>query len=353
MKIRLIGQRNIHGIGIHFTEFADAIKRMPGMSDLVEEIDFQNTDQLQQAIVSSRPTDINISFIAGNIHEFFQGHNIQWVVFESNKIPSVVLGNLVHADSIWVPSEWGKNILLAHGFDEDKISVVPEGVNASRYHPYARTQTQRPFRFLFVGKYEKRKSLTETISAFAQTFGNNPTVELVIKTHYMKTGISDIEQQLADLKINNVNALIGATDNLQNIYNHCDVLVAPTKGEAWGLPIIEAAASGLAIATTYYSGHTEYLQHITGSIIPVDYDLAPVDCDTYKENYPEHDNNWGQWAIPDIDNLAEVMTLCKNQKEYLIKAAFKTSKIVRTQFSWQNSVDTALKTLTDQGLLPG
>jgi len=351
MKIRLIGKRNNLGIGIHFTGFADTIKRMPGISELVEEIDFENADQIRQASLSSCPDDINISFVAGNIQDVFRGHVVQWVVFESSKIPSKVFGNLLLADSIWVPSNWGRQILMAHNIDLEKISVVPEGVNTGLYHPYARVKSDRPFRFLFVGKYEERKSCQETISAFAQSFGNSPDVELVIKTHYMKKGLTDVEQQITKLNLNNVGAIIGAVDNLQYIYNQCDILVAPTKGEAWGLPIIEAAASGLPIITTYYSGHTEYLQHITNSVVPVDYQLFPIDCEIYKECYPETDNNWGQWAVPDIDNLAEAMMLSKTHKDYLAENAFKNSKIIRTRFSWQNSVDIAIQTLKEQGLL--
>ena len=45
MKIRLIGIRNNLGIGRHYTCFADAIKRVNGIGNLVEEIDFQDSAQ--------------------------------------------------------------------------------------------------------------------------------------------------------------------------------------------------------------------------------------------------------------------------------------------------------------------
>ena len=130
MKLRLIGKRNNLGIGIHFTGFADAVKRLQGIQDLVEEIDFEDNNQIAQAMAQSQPDDVNISFISGNIHELFRGHNIQWTVFESTRIPSRVMANLPSADSVWVPTAWGADILQAHGIDPDKISVVPEGVDA-------------------------------------------------------------------------------------------------------------------------------------------------------------------------------------------------------------------------------
>jgi glycosyltransferase involved in cell wall biosynthesis len=353
MKLRLIGKRNNLGVGIHFTGFADAVKRIHGIQDLVEEVDFEDNDQIAQAIEQSQPDDVNISFISGNIHDLFRGHNIQWTVFESTRIPSGVMANLPPADSVWVPSAWGADILQAHGIDPGKISVIPEGVNTDYYHPFLRPVVTRPFRFLFVGKYEQRKSLCETITAFAHAFGNTPGVELLIKTHYTEYGRQDIEQQITDLKINNIGAYIGAVDNMANLYSQCDVLVLPSKGEGWGLPIIEAAAAGLPVITTYYSGHTEYLQYITNSIIPVDYDMVPVNCEVYKSFYPEADNDWGTWAQPRVDHLAECMVLSKTHMDFLTKNALENSQVIRTRFNWSNSANIALKTLQNQGLLNG
>jgi len=353
MKIRLIGKRNNLGIGIHFAGFADAIGRIQGIGNMVEEVDFENQQQFYDAISKSKPDDVNISFIAGNIHEFFLGHNVQWCVFESTKIPTTVKINLTPADSVWVPSSWGAQILLAHNIASNKIHIVPEGVDPDMYHPFSRSKHTRPFRFLFVGKYETRKSLEETIRAFAVAFGNDPAIELIIKSHYLKPGINEIEQLVKTLQLDNVTAVIGAVENMSAIYNQCDILVAATKGEAWGLPIIEAAASGLPIITTNYSGHTEYLQHITSSMVPVDYDLVPVTCDTYRSHYPETDNNWGVWAQPSVSHLAECMMLSKTHNAFLAQNALKNSNIIRKEFSWAMSANCALKTLQNQGLLVG
>jgi glycosyltransferase involved in cell wall biosynthesis len=57
---------------------------------------------------------------------------------------------------------------------------------------------------------------------------------------------------------------------LADLYRACDVFVLPTRAEGWGLPLIEAVAAGLPIITTMHSGHTEFLQHVTDSVLPVD-----------------------------------------------------------------------------------
>jgi glycosyltransferase involved in cell wall biosynthesis len=355
MKIRLIGQRNNLGVGIHYGEFANAIRQVYGVGHLIEEIDHTNQPAVEQAIQSSAPNDINISFISGNIHELFRGHTVQWTVFESDKIPSTMLNNLQQADSVWVPSQWGNRILVANGIDPDKIHVVPEGVNPNEYNLWSRPVQVRPYRFLFVGKYEQRKSCHEVVEAFAKEWHNNPEVELVLKTHQVSEEhtLTELEQQLARLELTNIHVIVGNIDQMQSLYRVCDAMIAPTKGEGWGLPIIEAAASGLPIVATNYSGHTEYLQHITNSVVPVDYKLGPIDCPIYQSHYPEPSGDWGQWAISTVDDIAQAMVLCKNHKDFLAENALKNSRVIRTKFSWENSVELALQNLQDQGLLTG
>ena len=43
------------------------------------------------------------------------------------------------------------------------------------------------------------------------------------------------------------------------MYAGADVFVLPTRGEGWGLPIVEAMAMELPVIVTNHSGPTEYL----------------------------------------------------------------------------------------------
>jgi glycosyltransferase involved in cell wall biosynthesis len=51
-------------------------------------------------------------------------------------------------------------------------------------------------------------------------------------------------------------------------------LVALTRGEGYGLPILEAAASGLPVIATGWSGHLDFLKH--GKFISIYYQLGEV-----------------------------------------------------------------------------
>ncbi len=347
MRIRLIGQRNTSGIGTHYACFADALKQIQGIGAFVEEVDGFNLDDLLFAAANSQDDDINISFIAINLHGNFRGHNIQWVVFESTKIPEAVLAVCQTSEQVWVPSDWGRSVLIANGIPVDRIRVIPEGVDGDTFHTHGRRPytKDRPFRFLSIGKYEQRKSLDETIDAFAQVYANTPAIELVIKSNYFVNHDQKFQQLKNKISgLTNVHLIWGEMPRaeLAELYRSCDAFVLPTKAEGWGLPLIEAAASGLPVITTMYSGHTEFLNFVANSVLPVTYSMGPITCAEYQTYYPDSDSNWGSWARPDVYSIAACMqTVCREYEE-LFESACANSFVIRRTFTWQNSVDLAI-----------
>jgi glycosyltransferase involved in cell wall biosynthesis len=349
MKIRLIGQRNTQGIGNHYASFADALKKIRHIGDRVEEINHEDHQHLARAVAESTAEDINISFVAMNIHEHFRGHNIQWIVFESTRVPEHIMAVLRPAEQVWVPSDWGYQVLVDNGIPAEQIRVIPEGIDGNLFHAYGRRgwDSSRPFRFLSVGKYEQRKSFDETIQAFAQIFGNTPMVELIIKSNYFvntEQKFQELQAQIQNLGLENVKVLWGTVDNtdIADLYKSCDAFVFPTKGEGWGFPLIEAAASGMPIITTMYSGHTHFLKHIDTGVIGVDYVMSPITCPEYQLYYPDSANNWGEWARPDVYSIAEAMKYMWGNYSNFAANAHANSYFIRSAYTWANSANLAL-----------
>jgi len=355
MTIHLIGQRNSSGIGNHFAAFADAVKSLDVIGAQVQELDFQNPAAVVAAAEASSESDVTISFVGMNIQDLFQGLRIQWIVFESTRIPTDVLRSAELADVVWVPSSWGRDVLIANGIHRHKIDIVPEGVDHALFHPYGRVTEVRPFRFLMVGKYEIRKSYPEIFQAFAAEFGRDPGVELVMKSDYFRDGDVKAQQMIQDLRgsgFENWRLNWGYADirTVASMYRTADVFLSAPRGEAWGLPIIEAAASGLPIISTMYSGHAEFLKPIRTSVVPVDYDMGAVDCPEYMGYYPFADGDWGQWAIPQVDSIRLAMRTARNNHAKLAQQAQKNSTIIRTKFSWTASADRAVQALESRGV---
>ncbi|GLC73421.1 hypothetical protein PLESTF_001373600 [Pleodorina starrii] len=78
-----------------------------------------------------------------------------------------------------------------------------------------------------------------------------------------------------------------------------DAFVLPTRGEGWGLPILEAMSLGLPVIATNWSGPTAYMDEQVG--YPLSYSLEAV---------PPTEPYWfqgSQWAEPSVPHLRDLM----------------------------------------------
>jgi glycosyltransferase involved in cell wall biosynthesis len=357
-KIRLIGQANDSGIGTHFYNYVMALQQIPAIRECLQIIDYTDTEGLQRAAFESGRDDIAISFVGTMFKDWFKGTCINWTVFESTVIPEGLL-NLYKNDTsiLWIPSEWGRQVAIANGIDPNRIDVVPEGVDGNLFHPYLNPKQLRPYRFLTIGKYEVRKSYKEIFEAFAQTFGNDPAVELVIKSGFFQDVERKGEEMVRDIEsygCNNIKLLWSTQEigTLVRLYRESDCFVFPTKAEGWGLPLIEAAATGLPLITTNYSAPTEFLKGIESSCLFVDYDMIDINCPEYKTFYPQtNTGTWGQWAQPSVKSIADQMMSAYQNHAALKLEGIKNSGKIRAEFSWHNSVIKSLDTLKRRGAL--
>jgi glycosyltransferase involved in cell wall biosynthesis len=354
MKIRLIGKANDSGIGTHFMYYAHALKSINGVGNLVELVDHNNLDAIRAAAQQSTDQDINIAFICAQLNGYMRGNNLNWVVYESTHIPDNIFKMMLSHNS-WTPSVWGRKIAIEQGVPSNQIDVVPEGVDVNLFHPYLIPPTDK-FRFLMISKYEQRKSVNEAIDAFAQVYGNNPDVELLIKSDYFinpEQKKQELETKISSTKVNNIRLIWGFQTNseLANLYRHANVFLFPTKAEGWGLPLIEAAATGLPLITTFHSGQTEFLQDIRSSCVLLNYNLEPIACPEYQKYYHNEQGLYGKWAIASVNEIARGIEYAYVNYTTLKKQAIKNSELIRGSYSWSNSAIKSLSMLTQKGLL--
>jgi glycosyltransferase involved in cell wall biosynthesis len=360
VKFRLIGQRNHLGPGTHFANFADALKSLFFFDALIEEIDAFKVSELTDAARSSTDSDVNIWFCIDSRIQYFKGTHVVWAIFEVEKLPARFIGFLRdRAHVVWVPSRWGRDILEANGIERAAIDVVPEGVAASIFHPYLRSALNRsgqPFRFLMVGKYEERKAYPEVLEAFKKVFGNSDAVELVVKADYFVDFArkkAELEQRIAALGVRNIKPLWGnwAREHVVALYNCCDAFILPSRAEGWGLPLLEAGATGMPVISTFYSGQSEFLEVIDSSLLRVDFSLEAIRDPEMHRAWPSQDGDIGRWAKPSVASLARCMSKLKtNYPGYLAQARM-NSITLRERFSWTTAADTALRALDQRGLL--
>tara|TARA_R100000664_G_C2750578_1_gene137906 strand:+ start:473 stop:1621 length:1149 start_codon:yes stop_codon:yes gene_type:complete len=194
---------------------------------------------------------------------------------------------------IVVPSNHTKETLQRSGALTTPIVVIPESFPDSILQENnLELDVRTSFNFLLFGQitgnnaYTDRKNTFFALKWITEEFNNDPDVGIVIKTNHGRNTSLDRRQCSNMLKsvVREMNTdvpvylLHGALSDSEvaGLYKNEKIkaLVAPTRGEGYGLPLLEAAASGLPVLATNWSGHKDFLG--AGKWVSFDYDLADV-----------------------------------------------------------------------------
>jgi glycosyltransferase involved in cell wall biosynthesis len=201
-------------------------------------------------------------------------------------------------DAIIVPSKHAKRCLENTGSVNTPIFVVPESfveaIEDLEIEPVD-IDLDTKFNFLIFGQLtgnnseNDRKNIFNTIKWLCETFHDDPDVGIVLKTN-QGTG-TKIDRNLTKNTIKNlisavrkgpypkIHVLHGnmSSEEVAGLYKRPDIkcMVSLTRGEGYGLPLLEASASGLPVMVTNWSGHLDFMSK--GRFIPIDFKLKEID----------------------------------------------------------------------------
>ena len=161
--------------------------------------------------------------------------------------------------------------------------------------------------FITVTQWSPRKNLENTLKWFVEEF-KDEEVGLVIKTNLVKNCVMDRDashHKLRELLVPypdrkcSVYLLHGdmSGEEIHSLYHHPKIkaMVSFTHGEGYGLPLFEAAYSGMPIVAPGWSGHLDFLvDQETGSNVfyNVEFDLQPVPPEVHWENVIIPESMW-------------------------------------------------------------
>lgn len=197
-----------------------------------------------------------------------------------------------------VPSEFTKETLMRSGKTTTPIVVVPESFPDALLEQESTEKLslglETKFNFLVFGQATggdaaaDRKNLPYTLKWLFEAFHDKPDVGVILKTNMGR--FSDIDKMTCEHMLKKLLAEINKPEHPKFYLLHGDMserevaalyrepsikaLVTLTHGEGFGLPILEAAASGVPVIATNWSAHTEFLKH--GKYIEIDHKLAQI-----------------------------------------------------------------------------
>lgn len=283
---------------------------------------------------SSFNPDIHIVLVEMNNHYFYEdydGYKIAYNVWESNRYPDDFFNRLFYFDEVWVPTEWQFESLVEQGYPSDKIRVVPEGVDVNVFKPIDNIPQKEKLRFLHFGRWDYRKSTTEIIKTFGDTFWNNDEVELVccVENPYAYDGFKSTQERVDHYGLNYPNVryidFLSREDYIKYLQEG-DVFVSCARSEGWNLPLIEAMACG---TPSIYSDWGGQLQFAKGKGIPIKISHLR------QANISDKDMP-GEYCEPNFNDLSEKLLYVYNHIENERIRAVLHSKIIHRKFNWDD-----------------
>jgi len=213
------------------------------------------------------------------------------------------------------------------------------------------------FKLLHISSCFPRKGLNILLKAF-DTLNSTENISLVIKT--FPNQHNNTQQLLSDLGFKetkkyedsvvlykkDIKSILLINKDLplkqiKYLYENTNLLVAPSLGEGFGLPMAEAMLLNLPVLTTNYGGQTDFCTKETSWLIDFKFELAKT-----------HMNQKNSvWAVPTIDSLKskilEIKTQTQNSsKEYTHKLINAKKYILKNYSSKKvvKNIEKAIKT---------
>jgi hypothetical protein len=267
----------------------------------------------------------------------FGKYKIGFTMLETDRIPLEWVRQANLMDEVWVPSSFNARTFLDSGV-ERPIYVIPLGVDPNYFNPkIQRYPVTGVYTFLSIFEWGERKMPELLLKAFNDEFRSDEAVILICKT---KNGDlrADVRAEVAALGLEPTGGRIHfsldqvtPTYQLGSLYRSADCFVLTTRGEGWGLPVIEAMACGLPVIATNWSAHCDFMNG--GNAYPLEVDrLVPAQarCPYYSGF---------QWAEPSYRHLRRLMRhVFENQSEAQARGE-KASRDVIQNWTWDHAAE--------------
>lgn len=309
----------------------------PGTVVPVAEADL--SDMYMVNVIRQRKLDasgIQVVYGQGDVlRSNFGKYKVGFTMLETDRIPAEWVRQANLMDEIWVPSTFNVRTFRDSGVTRP-MHVIPLGFDPDYFNP---KMTRHPltglFTFLSIFEWGERKMPEILLRAFSDEFRPDEPVVLICKT-LNADGDVDVHAQIDGLDLGRMASRIHLslnevipTSQLGSLYCSADCFVLPTRGEGFGMPVIEAMACGLPVIATDWSAHCDFMNAENAYPLPVE-QLVPAQakCPYYRGF---------RWAEPSYHHLRRLMRyVFENQAEARAKGQ-RASRDVLANWTWDQA----------------
>ncbi|MFW6202292.1 MAG: glycosyltransferase family 4 protein, partial [Gemmatimonadota bacterium] len=209
--------------------------------------------------------------------------------------------------------------LVGRGFDRDRIAVIPNGVDTSRYSPDSTVARFDEPTLLYLGRLKRYKRVDLILRAVARLRDRGCGVRLVVAGQGDRADA--LRRLRSELGLDGRVEMPGFVDDAEKLrlYRRAWVHVLTSPKEGWGITNLEAAACGTPTVASDSPGLRESVVHgETGLLVP----------------------------HGDVDALADAL------ERLIVDAAFRArlgtgARAFAERFSWERAIDDTERHLTE------
>lgn len=261
-------------------------------------------------------------------------YKIGYTMLEVDGLPEEWVRQCNRMNEVWVPSSFNVETFRNSGVHVP-IHVIPLGVDPNFFNPNIRAfRFSEKFTFLSVFEWGERKAPEEMLRTFANEFAfddvvlvckiTNKDPEVNVRAEIRKLNLKHAESKIIIIENQTIPSYL-----LGSLYRSADCFVLPTRGEGWGMPILESMACGIPVIATDWSAQRDFLNIQTGFPIQVKRLIPAVAKCPYYTGF--------QWAEPDFEHLAHIMRFVYENQEAVKERSLAVSQLVLSHWTWENS----------------
>jgi len=272
-------------------------------------------------------------------------YKIGYTMLEVDGLPREWVNRANKMDEVWTPSSFNAETFKASGV-ERPIHVMPLGVNPAYFSPKIKSYPI-PGKFSFLSTFEwgERKAPEVLLRAFNDEFRSNEEAILICKVYNQDSSVN-IPRQVVGLGLKESGGRVVFSINevvpmyqLGALYRSADCFVLPSRGEGWGLPILEAMACGLPVIATSWGAQNDFLHDLIGYPLGIE-GLVPAEakCPYYRGF---------NWAEPSYQQLRALMRhVYENREEAKLKGD-RASAEVLSKWTWRHSAEKIIRRMRE------
>jgi GT2 family glycosyltransferase len=291
---------------------------------------------------------VQVVYAQGDVFDRNTGrYRIGFTMLEVDGVPTDWVAAANRMDEVWVPSTFNAETFRQSGVTRP-IHVIPLGIDPGYFNPSITSYRLGDiFTFLSLFEWGERKAPEILLRAFNAEFRREEDVVLICKTSN-QDHLIHVRAKVARLGLDPCGGRIIFSENeiiptsqRAALYRSADCFVLSTRGEGWGLPLLEAMGCGLPVIATDWSAPRDFMNETNAYPVQVKRLVSAEARCPYYHGF--------QWAEPSFEHLRAQMRYVFEHRDEAKAKGLKASQDAHTHWTWEQSAQRILRRLDEIG----